>query len=148
MYFILICLAIGGLGGFFTQSSIGSWYPALQKPPLNPPNWVFAPVWTILYFFMGITGALLWSVDTPIRNRLRTFFVTQLILNGLWSYLFFGLRAPFIALLDIVILWIILLMLTTQAWRIKRSAGILLIPYLIWVSFAVYLNAAIWRLNR
>lgn len=146
--FIGICLSVGWLGSIATNTSREIWYAALRKPALNPPDWIFAPVWIILYIFMAFAGWRFWEIKTPDRNRLRFLFVAQLILNGAWSFLFFGLRNPFIGLMDIMLLWACLLVLTLGAWRTERTAGFLLIPYLTWVSFATYLNAAIWWLNR
>lgn len=146
--FLGICLSVGWLSSIATEISREVWYAGLQKPPLNPPDWIFAPVWTALYIFMAIAGWSLWKKAIPDRGRLRFLFVTQLILNGVWSFLFFGLRNPFISLIDILLLWAGLFVLTMRAWKTVRIAGFLLTPYLIWVSFAVYLNAAIWWLNR
>lgn len=146
--FLGICLSVGALGGLATASSVTTWYAGLQKPPLNPPSWIFAPVWTTLYVLMGIAGWKIWEVKTSDKNRLRFLFAAQLLLNGVWSFLFFGLRNPWISLADILLLWITLLVLTTGAWRTVRLSGLLLMPYLLWVSFAVYLNAAIGWLNR
>ncbi len=146
--FLGICLSVGWLGSIATAASRETWYAELQKPPLNPPDWIFAPVWTALYIFMAIAGWRLWQVETPAKNHLRFLFAAQLVLNGVWSFLFFGLRNPFTGLIDILLLWVSLFVLTTLAWRTVRMAGFLLTPYLIWVTFAVYLNAAIWRLNQ
>jgi tryptophan-rich sensory protein len=146
--FIAICLFIGWLGSVPTESSRTTWYAALQKPPLNPPDWVFAPVWTTLYIFIAFAGWRLWNSNTPDQKTLRILFVSQLVLNGVWSFLFFGLRAPWIALIDIILLWVCLLILVKKSFCADRLAGYLLIPYLLWVSFATYLNAAIWWLNK
>ena len=145
--FLGICLLVGWLGSIATGTSRETWYAGLQKPPLNPPDWIFAPVWTTLYIFMAIAGWRLWQVETPDKNRLRFLFTAQLVLNGVWSFLFFGLRHPFLGLMDIVLLWVSLFFLTARAWQTDRISGFLLLPYLLWISFATYLNAAIWRLN-
>lgn len=146
--FIVICLSVGWIGSIATGTSREIWYVALQKPPLNPPDWIFAPVWITLYIFMAIAGWRIWETQDSKRNQIRFLFVVQLCLNGVWSFLFFGLRNPLIGLMDIVLLWTCLFVLTLGAWRTERIAGFLLMPYLIWVSFATYLNAAIWCLNR
>ena len=146
--FITGCLAVGFLGSLATSSSLPSWYSGIQKPFLNPPNWVFAPVWSVLYILMAVAGWRLWTAESDQRFRLRTLFVVQLILNGIWSPLFFGARNPLAGLIDIVLLWSVLLSLTRTAWREDRTSGLLLAPYFLWVSFAAYLNAAIWWLNR
>lgn len=145
--FIIICLFVGWLGGAATESSRTSWYSSLQKPYLNPPDWIFAPVWTTLYLFMAIAGWRIWNVDAPIRNGMRFLFTAQLALNGVWSFLFFGLRNPLTGLVDIALLWFFLLALVRLSWQAERISCYFLAPYLLWVSFAVYLNAGIWWLN-
>ncbi len=148
LLFIVICLSVGWIGSIATGTSRETWYAALQKPPLNPPDWIFAPVWLTLYVFMAVAGWRIWGTEDPGRNRTRFLFVLQLCLNGIWSFLFFGLRSPVLGLMDIGLLWTSLFLLTLEAWRTERIAGFLLMPYLIWVSFATYLNASIWYLNR
>jgi len=145
--FLGICLSVGWFGGFATESGL-SWYAELQKPPLNPPDWIFAPVWTVLYILMAVAAWRIWNKDYPGRNRLRFLFIVQLVLNGLWSFLFFQIRNPLMALADILFLWGSLSVLTASAWRADRPAGLFFTLYLGWVSFAVYLNAAIVWLNR
>ncbi len=148
LIFIAVCLAVGGLGGAATSSSLTDWYAGLRRPPLNPPNWIFGPVWTTLYVMIAVAGSRLWGLFSPEKGRLRALFVIQLVLNGIWSPLFFGLRNPLAGLIDIVLLWGFLAVLVRLSWREDRFAGILLTPYLLWVSFATYLNAALWWLNR
>jgi tryptophan-rich sensory protein len=145
--FIIICLFVGALGGAATESSRTSWYSGLQKPYLNPPDWIFAPVWTTLYLFIAIAGWRIWNAHIPNRNSMRFLFIAQLALNGAWSFLFFGLRNPLTGLVDIVLLWIFLLALVRLSWQEERISSYLLTPYLLWVSFAAYLNAGIWWLN-
>jgi tryptophan-rich sensory protein len=146
--FIVICLFVGWLGGAATESSRTSWYAGLQKPYLNPPDWIFAPVWTVLYLSMAIAGWRIWNVDDLSSGRMRFLFVVQLALNGVWSFLFFGLRDALSGLADIMLLWFFLLALVRLSWQKDRLSGHLLMPYLLWVSFATYLNAAIYWLNR
>ncbi|MCG3175865.1 MAG: Tryptophan-rich protein TspO [Candidatus Omnitrophica bacterium] len=146
--FIAVCLAIGWLGGVATGSSRADWYADLLKPPLNPPDRVFAPVWAILYIFMAVAGWRLLILRNPCSNNsLRALFAAQLVLNGVWSFLFFGARSPLAGLVDILALWACLLMLIRTAWVKDRVSGYLLAPYFLWVSFAAYLNAGIWWLN-
>lgn len=145
--FIVICLFIGWLGGTATESSRATWYAGLHKPYLNPPDRIFAPVWTVLYLFMAIAGWRVWNVSAPNRSKMRFLFIAQLVLNGLWSFLFFGLRSPLAGLVDIALLWFFLLALVRLSWQEERISGYLLTPYLLWVSFAAYLNAGIWWLN-
>lgn len=147
LLFILICLAVGGLGSLATQSSLLTWYAELQKPPLNPPNWVFAPVWTTLYVLMAFAGWRIWKINSSVKNRLRFLFSAQLVLNGIWSFLFFKLRSPLIALIDILVLWGFVFILIKNLWKWDKQSSLLLIPYLLWLSFALYLNAALYWLN-
>ncbi len=146
---VAVCLCIGFFSGFATQSSIDTWYATLNKPFFNPPNWIFAPVWTILYILMGISAGIVWSkgfyhkwVQTAMYH-----FLFQLLLNGLWSIVFFGYKNPGLALL--VILALIILLLLTIKWFkvVNKSAALLLLPYLMWVLFATVLNFSIWQLN-
>ncbi|WP_299158192.1 TspO/MBR family protein [uncultured Eudoraea sp.] len=146
---VTICLIIGFLSGFATQSSVNDWYLALNKPSFNPPNWIFAPVWTLLYILMGIAAGIVWAkgfyhiwVKTALYN-----FGFQLLFNALWSVVFFGFKNPFWALL--VILFLLALILVTIKWFnvVSRTAAYLLIPYFLWVCFATLLNYRIWELN-
>ena len=145
------CLAIGYMSSEVTRSGTEIWFPTLIKPSFNPPASVFAPVWSLLYILMGIAAGLVWAeIDkqpTIVRKAL-TFFAIQLALNALWSILFFGLRNPLLALIEIVILWLMIYETYIQFGKINRLSGFLLIPYLLWVSFATVLNASIWWLNR
>lgn len=147
---VMTCLVIGYLSGTVTRESILTWYPTLVKPAFNPPNWIFAPVWTILYSMMGVAGGLIWNHIESDKEKVKKaflFFVIQLGLNALWSYLFFGLHNPLLALIEIILLWLMIFETYTQFKNIDKIAGMLLIPYLIWVSFATVLNASIWWLN-
>lgn len=144
---------ICGLATFATalvgsQFGPGEWYASLTKPPLNPPNWIFGPVWTTLYCLMAIAGGLVWSQAgwRNCRPAMELFFA-QLFVNGLWSYLFFGLHSPAWALVDIVLLWVLIGLTIAAFFRHSRVAAGLLIPYWMWVSFATYLNFMLWRLN-
>lgn len=143
-------LALGGLGSFATRSSLSLWYRDLDKPAWNPPDWVFGPVWTVLYVLMGIAAWTVWRIgwhEQRVRLGLVLFGV-QLFGNLLWTWLFFGLRSPGLALAEIVVLWVLIVLTTGQFFRINRIGGVLLLPYLIWVSFASVLNAAVWYLNQ
>lgn len=146
---VTICLLIGFLAGFATQSSVDTWYTSLNKPSFNPPNWIFAPVWTILYILMGIAAGLVWAkgfYHIWVKTALY-YFGFQLLFNALWSIVFFGFQKPFWALLVILVL-LILILLTIKWFKIvSRPAAYLLLPYLIWVSFAMVLNYKIWELN-
>ncbi|MCU0303913.1 MAG: tryptophan-rich sensory protein [Thermoanaerobaculales bacterium] len=147
---IIIPLAVGGLSGYATSGGVADWYPTLVKPGFNPPAWVFGPVWTVLYLMMGVAAYLVWrrGLDTEGVRIALTAFVVQLALNGLWSVLFFGLRSPGLALVEIVVLWITIAGTTALFHRVVPAAAVLLLPYLAWVSFAALLNASLWWLNR
>ncbi|MCL4179449.1 MAG: tryptophan-rich sensory protein [Verrucomicrobia bacterium] len=126
----------------------GDWYAELRKPTWNPPSWVFAPVWTALYASMGVAAWLIWrQVGASGRGRALGMFLVQLGLNALWSPLFFGLQSPGWALVNISLLWLALVGTVVVFWKVRPPAGLLLLPYLVWVSFASALNLAIWRLN-
>jgi tryptophan-rich sensory protein len=146
---VTICLLIGFLSGFATQSSVSTWYTTLNKPSFNPPNWIFAPVWTILYILMGIAAGLVWAkgfYHIWVKTALY-YFGFQLLFNALWSIVFFGFQQPFWALLVIVVLLILILFTIKWFKIVSKPAAYLLIPYLLWVSFAMILNYKIWELN-
>ena len=148
---VVSCLAIGYLSGIATQSSVNTWFPLLKKPSFNPPAWVFAPVWSLLYVLMGVAAGLIWDQIDQKREQVKNalvFFVIQLGLNALWSLLFFGLQNPLLALIEIVLLWLMIYETYVKFSRLNKIAGSLFIPYLLWVSFAAVLNASIWWLNR
>jgi tryptophan-rich sensory protein len=140
----------GGLGAWATAGSVTDWYPTLVKPSFNPPAWVFGPVWTSLYFLMGLALFLVWERgrQTPGASWAMSLFGIQLGLNALWSVLFFGARSPGWALVDILLLWAALVWTVVLFFRVRKPAGWLLAPYLAWVTFAGVLNFAIWTLNR
>lgn len=143
---VAICLSAGFLGSIFTSSKIPSWYASLIKPSFNPPNWVFGPVWTTLFILMGVSLYLVWTSKTK-SNEPYYLFSIQFLLNILWSAIFFGMQSPFYALIEIVLLWILILLTMISFWKISKTAGMLLIPYILWVSFAAFLNLNIWLLN-
>lgn len=139
----------GIIGSVFTAPAIAEWYTTITKPELNPPAWVFGPVWTTLFALMGIAAFLVWKQGLERRDvRIALgIFVGQLALNTLWSILFFGLQSPGAAFIEIVILWFAILATIVAFARISRPAAWLLVPYILWVSFASYLNFSIWMLN-
>ncbi|MFA6307736.1 MAG: TspO/MBR family protein [Patescibacteria group bacterium] len=146
---ILMSLAAGAIGSAFTFTGIDSWYQYLNKPSFNPPSWIFGPVWTTLYILMGIALYLIWQEGLKKAFVKNSFilFVVNLVLNSLWSIAFFGLQNPALAFLVIVLLWVSILVLIIRFYRINKLASYLLIPYLLWVSFASVLNFSIWQLN-
>ena len=133
----------------FTISSIPTWYQTLQKPPFSPPNWIFGPVWTILYFLMGVVAYLIWvkGLEKKAVKTALKFFLAQLLFNFFWSLLFFGLHSPILGLIDILILWALILITIIKFSKISKTAAYLLVPYLLWVSFATILNLSIVLLN-
>ncbi|MBN2422884.1 tryptophan-rich sensory protein [Candidatus Woesearchaeota archaeon] len=146
---IVICQSAGIIGSFFTASSVNTWYLTLNKPSFNPPSWVFGPVWITLYFLMGISLYIIWNnyKNTKKSGLALILFSFQLLLNSLWSILFFGLRNPFLAFIEIVLLWTAILLTILYFYRISKTAAYLLIPYILWVSFAAVLNFSIFYLN-
>ena len=148
---VAICLAVGYLSSITTQSSIKTWYPTIEKPIFNPPNWVFAPVWTMLFILMGIAAGLVWNKLESNKELVKKgllFFTIQLLLNALWSYLFFGLNNVLLALIEIILLWLIIYETYHIFRQIDKKASYLLIPYLAWVGFATILTGSIFWLNR
>jgi tryptophan-rich sensory protein len=146
---VVVCLGIGFLGSIATQTSVNTWFTTLEKPFFNPPSWLFAPVWTLLYVLMGVAAGLVWNkgfhhlwVKTALYH-----FGFQLVLNASWSVTFFGYQSPLVALFIIVAL-IVLVLITFKWFKIvSNTAAYLLIPYILWIIFAAALNFEIWRLN-
>lgn len=147
--FLLVVFGVAATGGWFTQSSLSDWYAGLQKPALTPPNIVFPIVWNALYLLMAVAAWLVWRTAGSFKAAAAplTVFFIQLALNFLWSALFFGLRSPGLGLIEIIPLWVAILATLILFSRVNRLAGLLILPYLLWVSFASYLNASIWLLN-
>ena len=151
IYCVAICLVVGYLSSITTQSSINTWYPTLIKPSFNPPNWLFAPVWTLLFIMMGIAAGMIWNQLENQRELVKKallFFTVQLLLNALWSYLFFGLNNVLLALIEVILLWLVIYETFHIFKKIDKKAAYLFIPYLIWVAFAAILNGSIYYLNR
>ncbi|GAB3717013.1 TspO/MBR family protein [Flavobacterium koreense] len=147
---VMTCLVIGYLSGMVTRESITTWYPTLIKPFFNPPNWIFAPVWTSLYIMMGVAGGLVWNKldgNETLVKKAFLFFIIQLALNALWSLIFFKLHNLLLASIEVVLLLLMIFETYTQFKKIDKIAGLLLIPYLAWVSFATILTISIWYLN-
>jgi tryptophan-rich sensory protein len=146
---IIVCQLAGFIGSFFTVSSVSSWYLTLNKPFFNPPSWLFGPVWISLYLLMGISLYIIWNKGiTNNQSKIAILiFGIQLILNSLWSIIFFGLKTPLFAFIEIIILWIFIILTIKYFYRISKTASYLLIPYILWVSFAALLNFFIYYLN-
>jgi tryptophan-rich sensory protein len=144
-----VCQAAGFIGSIFTRPAISTWYAELSKPRFTPPDWVFGPVWIALYILMGIAAFLVWrrGFHHQVVKRALAFFGVQLVLNALWSYFFFGLKSPLAGLIEISILGIAVILTVQRFLRVSRPAGLLLIPYFLWVAFATGLNLSIWWLN-
>lgn len=146
---VVICNLAGIIGSVFTSSSVGTWYQTINKPEFTPPGWVIGLVWTVLFTLMGVALYLVWikGIEAEGVKYALLIFGLQLILNILWSFFFFGLRNPFYAFIEIIILWILILATIVSFHRIDLRAALLLAPYILWVSFAAYLNYSIWQLN-
>ncbi|MGB2696678.1 MAG: TspO/MBR family protein [Candidatus Zixiibacteriota bacterium] len=147
---IIVCQLAGFIGSLFTRLSVSSWYISLNKPSFTPSGWVFGPVWITLYVLMGISAFIVWSKgfnNREVKVALIVFGV-QLILNAFWSAAFFGLRSPFAGLIVIAALWVFILLTILYFFRVSGMAGVLLLPYIGWVSFAAVLNASLFVMNR
>ena len=148
---IVTCVVVGTISALLTQEGVDTWYPTLVKPSFNPPNWLFAPVWSTLYVIMGIAAGLVWHEMDRQKELVKKgliYFAIQLALNALWSFLFLGLHNPLLALIEIALLWLMIYETFVQFNKVNKIAGYLFIPYLMWVTFALALNASIWWLNR
>jgi tryptophan-rich sensory protein len=142
---VVLCFAAASLGAVFMP---GEWYAALRKPAWNPPGWLFGPVWSVLYTMMGVAAWLVWRQGGFARQRRPLgLFLVQLVLNALWTPLFFGLHWPGVAFAEIILLWLAIAWTIAAFGRVSRAAAWLLAPYLAWVSFATVLNGTLWRLN-
>ena len=140
---------VAAVAAFGSQFSPAPWYQEIAKPSWTPPGWLFGPVWTALYLMMAIAAWLVWRARASrTMSGAIIIYLVQLALNGWWSYLFFGLRRFGLALADLVAMWILIAIAVVLFWRIRRLAGVLLVPYIAWVTFAGFLNHAIWALNR
>ncbi|MCE2863159.1 MAG: hypothetical protein RIR76_2552 [Verrucomicrobiota bacterium] len=147
--FLLATFLAGGIGSWATFENVRTWFPSLVKPSWNPPSWVFGPVWTSLYVMMSFAAWRVWRRQPGAAAlRVALAYAGHLVLNALWSVLFFGLRSPGLALLEILLLWSVLAGFQRWFWREDRVAAVLWAPYLLWVTFATVLNASIWWLNR
>lgn len=146
---ILIPLLTGSIAGFFTTAGVNGWYSAAVKPSFNPPNWIFAPVWTALYILMGIALYLIWKSDAEksVKQTALILFAVPLVLNFFWSFIFFSLQQTGWAFVEIIVMWLAILVTILWFVKISSTAAWLLVPYISWVSFASVLNFYIWKLN-
>ncbi len=143
-----IPVTVGAIAGVFTSASVKGWYSTLNKPSFNPPNWIFGPMWTTLYFLMGISFYLIWKLPiSAARTQAIRIFIIQFILNFCWSIIFFSMHQIGWALVEIIAMWVFILLTILQFRKLSIPAAVLLIPYLLWVSFASILNGSIWQLN-
>jgi len=148
LYSLVLTLGVGAIAGLATASSIGGWYATLSKPYFNPPNWIFGPVWTLLYILMGIALSLIWNQPTSLgRSNSLWLFSIQLFLNFVWSFIFFYFHRIGLGFVDIVAVWIFIILTIFSFSRLNKKSAWLLLPYICWVSFALILNVAIYRLN-
>ena len=147
---VLLSFSAGALGQLATGPAIYTWYATLNRPVIAPPNWIFGPVWTLLYISMGIAAAMIWQkgISNKAVQVAILIFLIQLILNGLWSFLFFGWHWLLLAFVEIIIMWAFILLTIIKFYALSPVAGLILIPYLLWVSFASVLNFSFWWLNR
>jgi len=146
---IVACQCAGVIGSVFTTPAIPNWYAALEKPFFTPPSWLFAPAWITLYLLMAIAAFLIWRKglgEEGVKTALVIFLV-QLVLNALWSVVFFGLQSPLYGMVVILLLWVAILLTIIKFFKLSTAAGALLLPYILWVSFASILNISIWVLN-
>lgn len=146
--FLVACLGVGLLGTLFIRPRLSNWYADLRRPSWAPPQWLFAPAWTVLYLLMAAAAWRIWSSGQAGRSQAMILFGAQLFLNLLWPALFFGLRRMDWALAEMGLLWIAVAATLVEFWRLAPVAGAMMVPYLSWVSFAFFLNRAYWRLNR
>lgn len=144
---VLLCAGLGFASGFSTANEINGWYQQIQKPSWNPPNWIFSPVWTSLYILMGIAAGLIWHSANEKKNKALMLFVLQFMFNLAWSFIFFSQHEIGWALAEITVMLILIIATTISFYRINKTAAWLMIPYILWVSFATCLNGAIWLLN-
>lgn len=147
IFSIAICEGAGLVGTIFTFQAIPTWFVFLNKPSFSPPNFLFGPVWATLYALMGIAVYLVKISSKNVKSAVNLFWI-QLFFNVTWSIMFFGLQSPFLGLINILILWVLIIVVIYKFWKINKRAGMLLLPYLIWVSFATFLNYNIWVLNK
>jgi len=160
---IIMCEFAGVIGSVVTIPGVKEWFVNLQKPVFNPPNWLFAPVWSLLFLLMGISFYLVWDKNWQVKNKINWFknlfnkfsdktkaiaiFFIQLILNIFWSFLFFGFHNPTLSFFELLLLWIAIFLTIVYFYRVSKWAGYLLLPYIVWVSFAGVLNLFLWILN-
>jgi translocator protein len=146
--FVVICFAAAGIGSYFTSGSVRTWYPQVKKPEWNPPNWVLGPVGSVLYLMMAISAWLVWrAAGWPTTRCALVLFAIQLVLNTVWSVVFFGMHAIGPAFGEILLLWMMLIATAVAFYPFSFLAAWLLIPYIVWVAFASYLNFRIWQMN-
>ncbi|MGV8141754.1 MAG: TspO/MBR family protein [Candidatus Woesearchaeota archaeon] len=145
LLFVIICLSAGFIGTIFTATGPDSWYSQIVKPSFNPPNWIFGPVWTTLYILMGISLYL--AIKNKVGKNAIIIFAAQLILNTLWTIIFFGMQNPLLAFVEIILLWITILMTIILFYKKSKVAAYLMIPYILWVTFASVLTLSIHLLN-
>ena len=146
---LLLPIGLGAIAGMFTAQAVPEWYAALNRPSFNPPDWIFGPVWTILYILLGFSFFLIWKLDADKKRSLAiSVFLVQMLLNFGWSFIFFYFNMIGLALIEIILLWVSIVIMLILFYRIKPLAAYLNIAYLLWVTFAVILNAGYYFLNK
>lgn len=150
LVFVLVSEAAGAIGAIYTTPAIKTWYVGLTKPSFNPPNWLFGPVWTTLFLIMGIGAFLVWrhGLSNKGVKLALMLFIIQLALNIMWSVIFFGLHAPLAAFIEIIVLWLMIAATAVYFYKVSVPAGVLMLPYILWVGFAAVLNFSIYALNK
>ena len=144
---VVACYAAAAIGGYATAGSVSGWFQTIKRPSFQPPDWLFGPVWTVLYGLMAVAAWLVYVKTARVRSIPMMLFAVQMVLNIAWSIIFFGLHRPGLAVIDIALLLAAIIATTIAFWRVSRPAGALMLPYLGWVIFASILNVSIWRLN-
>lgn len=144
-----VTLLIGFLSSLAVMGQVETWYRSVERPWFTPPNWIFGPVWTLLYILMGIAAGLVWNqgIERQDVRRALSFYGVQLVLNALWSILFFGLHTPGLALAEIAVLWVFIILTMIAVARVRKASAWLMLPYICWVSFAAILNFSFYQLN-
>jgi len=144
---VVVCYAAAAIGGLATDGSVSGWFQTLKRPSFQPPDWLFGPVWTVLYGLMAVAAWLVYLKTGRVRSTPMTLFMIQLVLNVAWSIIFFGLHRPGLAVFDIIALLSAIIATTVAFWRVSTTSGVLMLPYLAWVMFASALNISLWHLN-
>ncbi|MDJ0625296.1 MAG: TspO/MBR family protein [Candidatus Caenarcaniphilales bacterium] len=146
--FVFVCQLAGLIGGLITSNSVDTWYSTLIRPSLTPPNWIFGPVWTILYALLGVSSWIIFQSESSWKKRALTAFFINILINVIWSFLFFGLQSTLLGFIWIIVLELSIIWVLVEFWRVSKLASFLMLPYFLWVSFASFVAFNIWWLNK